>query len=175
MEDHGHMNHHQAVSPGSTLTTYRPLILILTGILAVTLLTAWLRGNIAGPELMRLFMGYFFVVFASFKFLDLQGFADAYAEYDLVASRSRFYAFAYPFIEAVLGIAYLSAWQLTATNTITLIVMLVSSAGVLNALLGQQKIRCACLGAVIKLPMTTVTLIEDLGMAAMAVLMLLVS
>jgi len=35
----------------------------------------------------------------------------------------------------------------------------------------KRAIRCACLGPVLKLPMTKVTLVEDLGMAAMLVLL----
>ena len=59
------------------------------------------------------------------------------------------------------------------TNLLTLIVMGFSAIGVLRAVLGQQEIRCACLGTVFQLPMSTVTIIEDLGMAAMAGLMLI--
>jgi hypothetical protein len=55
---------------------------------------------------------------------------------------------------------------------ITLIVMLFSSIGVILAVTNKQKIRCACLGTGFNLPMTTVTIIEDLLMAAMAALML---
>jgi hypothetical protein len=55
----------------------------------------------------------------------------------------------------------------------TLILMLIGSIGVLRALLDNRAIRCACLGTALNLPMTTVTLVEDLGMAAMAAAMLL--
>ena len=60
-----------------------------------------------------------------------------------------------------------------ATNIITLVLMLVGAAGVLNALLNKQAIRCACLGTALNLPMTKVTLVEDLTMAVMAGVMLL--
>ena len=59
------------------------------------------------------------------------------------------------------------------TNVVTLIVMLLGAAGVLKALLDKRTIRCACLGTALKLPMTTVTLVEDLTMAGMAVVMIL--
>jgi len=121
---------------------------------------------------MRYFMAYFFLSFAFFKVLDLRGFADAYAEYDIVAKRSRSYALAYPFIEGALGVAYLTNWQPGLTNVLTIVVMTIGSIGVLRALLSKQQIRCACLGAVIKLPMTSITLIEDVGMVAMAAAML---
>jgi hypothetical protein len=51
--------------------------------------------------------------------------------------------------------------------------MLLGGVGVLKALLKKQAIRCACLGTTLNLPMTTITLVEDLGMAAMAAIMLL--
>lgn len=118
------------------------------------------------------FMAGFFLVFSFFKLLDLRGFADAYQSYDIIARRSRPYAFAYPFLELALGVAYLVRWQLTITNAVTLALMLAGSVGVLRALLRKDRIRCACLGTALNLPMTTVTLVEDLGMAAMAALML---
>jgi hypothetical protein len=51
--------------------------------------------------------------------------------------------------------------------------MVVGAIGVLKALLDKRAIRCACLGTALNLPMTTITLVEDLGMAAMAAVMLL--
>ena len=53
--------------------------------------------------------------------------------------------------------------------------MLVGSIGVFQTLLDKRAIQCACLGTVFKLPMTKVTLAEDLGMAAMAAAMLIIS
>jgi hypothetical protein len=40
--------------------------------------------------------------------------------------------------------------------------------------LNKQKIQCACLGAVFNLPMSTVTIIEDLLMVAMAAYMIVI-
>jgi hypothetical protein len=50
--------------------------------------------------------------------------------------------------------------------------MLVSAAGVARELWKGREIMCACLGVVFKIPMTYVTLLEDLLMAAMAGFML---
>jgi hypothetical protein len=55
---------------------------------------------------------------------------------------------------------------------VTIIVMGFSSLGVVRAVMNKQKIRCACLGAVFNLPMSTITIIEDLLMVAMAAWML---
>lgn len=71
-----------------------------------------------------------------------------------------------------LGVAYLLAWAPIVTNSVTLVLMLAGATGVLKALLDKRSIRCACLGTALNLPMTKVTLVEDLTMAAMAAVML---
>ncbi|MEK9872282.1 MAG: hypothetical protein VW583_00740, partial [Betaproteobacteria bacterium] len=76
------------------------------------------------------------------------------------------------FIELALGIAYLVNVFPLLVNSVTLIVMAFSAIGVLRAVLSKQIIRCACLGTVFQLPMSTVTIIEDAGMAVMAALAL---
>ena len=122
---------------------------------------------------MNYFMAGFFIVFSFFKLLDLKGFADSYSMYDIVAKKIKLYGLIYPFIELALGIAYLIAFNPIVTNTATIIVMGVSSIGVIQSVLKKQKIQCACLGAVFNLPMSTVTIIEDLLMIAMATISLL--
>jgi hypothetical protein len=49
-----------------------------------------------------------------------------------------------------------------------------STLGVIIAVSNRQKIRCACLGAVFNLPMSTVTIVEDVLMAAMALWMVMI-
>lgn len=115
----------------------------------------------------------FFLVFSFFKILDLNGFADSYAMYDVVARRIKAYGFTYPFIEFSLGIAYLTGFKPVVTNWSTLVVMGVSVIGVVQSVMNKRKIRCACLGAVFNLPMSTVTIIEDLLMIVMAAPMLI--
>jgi hypothetical protein len=98
---------------------------------------------------------------------------DAYRSYDLVARAVPAWGWIYPFVELALSVAYLVNFGPRLTNWATLVVMLVGAVGVLRALLDKRAIRCACLGTALNLPMTKVTLVEDLGMAAMAAGMLL--
>ncbi|MEK9964011.1 MAG: MauE/DoxX family redox-associated membrane protein [Betaproteobacteria bacterium] len=152
--------------------TYRPLLLIVSFILGSSLLVQLPSGEISSSETMRYFMAGFFLVFSFFKLLDVRSFADAYASYDLLAGRTRLWGLIYPFIELALGIAYLVNIFPFVVNSVTLIVMAFSAIGVLRAVLSKQIIRCACLGTVFQLPMSTVTIIEDAGMAVMAALAL---
>jgi hypothetical protein len=122
---------------------------------------------------MNHFMAGFFLVFSFFKLLDIKGFASSYSMYDLLAMKVPAYGFAYPFIELGLGIAYLTGFNPQLTNIITIVVMGFSSIGVILSVMNKQKIQCACLGAVFNLPMSTVTIIEDLLMVGMAGFMVL--
>lgn len=149
-----------------------PLFLIVGFIAGVTLLVAVSTGNWSAEPLMRHFMAGFFIVFSFFKLLDPPGFVSAYRGYDLIARKVPAWGWAYPFVELTLGVAYLLAWVPVVTNAVTLVLMLVGAAGVLKALLDKRAIRCACLGTALNLPMTKVTLVEDLTMAAMAAVML---
>ena len=157
----------------SWFTTYKPLILVFSYILLVTLAVEYTYGEFTLHRFMPNFMAGFFLFFSFFKLLDLAGFASSYAMYDLLAKRVYKYGFIYPFIELGLGIAYLINFKPVLINAITLIVMLFSSIGVIIAVMNKQKIRCACLGTGFNLPMTTVTIIEDFLMAAMAAWMLI--
>lgn len=152
---------------------YLPLIMVLFFILFLAVLVQALGGIFSLSLSMRLFMGFFFLLFGAFKVIDWKGFADMYAEYDIVAKRWRFYAYLYPLMEITLGFLYLTNTQLRLALIATLVLMVVGSIGVVQALSAKKKIHCACLGAVVKLPMTKVTLIEDLGMGLMALIMLI--
>ena len=149
-----------------------PLFLIVAFIAGVVVLIAAAGGAFELGTMMRHFMAGFFIVFAFFKLLDPPGFVSAYRGYDLLARRSEAWAWAYPYVELGLGVAYLLNFAPVVTNTVTLVLMLVGAAGVLRAILDKRAIRCACLGTALNLPMTKVTLVEDLAMAAMAAGML---
>jgi copper chaperone CopZ len=157
----------------SWFATYKPLLLVFAYILLVCFCVEIANGSFVLHRFMPNFMAGFFLVFSFFKLLDLSGFASSYAMYDLAAKKIPAYGFVYPFIELGLGTAYLLGFQTMLTNIMTLIVMTFSSIGVIIAVTNKQKIKCACLGTGFNLPMTTVTIIEDLLMAAMAAWMLI--
>ncbi len=163
----------QQTETKSWFVTYQPLFLIITYILVTTLTINLSQNHFDTERWMMHFMAGFFLVFSFFKLLNIRAFANSYAMYDLLAMRSKSYGFIYPFIELALGLAYLLALEPQATNTITVVVMGFSSLGVIRSVMHKQKIRCACLGSVFELPMSTITIIEDLLMVGMATWMLI--
>jgi hypothetical protein len=117
---------------------------------------------------MRLFMGLLLCHFSMLKLFNLFQFADGFQMYDLIAKNFRPYALSYPFIELILGLAYLSDIFPTITNLLTIAVMSIGAVGVARALKTGLDVRCACMGTVLSVPLSTVTLTEDLGMGLMA-------
>ena len=152
----------------SWLATYKPVLIAFTYITGIATLTAWSSDGFHWMHWMNNFMGGFFIALSFFKLLDVRAFADSYSSYDLLAKRFRAYGFIYPFIELGLGIAYLINWQPLYTNLNTVAVMGFSTLGVIETIVNKRKVRCACLGAVFNVPVSTITLIEDLLMVAMA-------
>jgi hypothetical protein len=164
--------HQREKERGSHWQDYIPLIVII----ALTMLAACAKqisyATWSWMEWMQDFMGFFFVVFSMFKLFDLEGFVDGFQMYDLLAKPVRFYAYLYPFIELALGLGYLASWQPKIINSVTIVVTTFGAFGVIRALAKRLDIECACLGTMLSVPLSTVALVEDLGMAVMAAVML---
>jgi hypothetical protein len=118
------------------------------------------------------FMGLFFIVFSFFKLLDLKGFITSFKMYDPLAKRIPIYALVYPFIEVTLGLLFLFRIGILFSLWMTVLVLGITTVGVTRSLLSKQDITCACLGSVLKLPMTLATFIENAIMILMAIIML---
>ncbi len=144
-------------------------------LIALILMSAAMASAIAIADFsgwMHYFMGLLFCNFALLKLFNVSGFADGFQMYDLIAKKSRSYALIYPFIELSLGLAYLSFFYPLAVYSMTLVLMSIGSIGVLLSLSKGLNLKCACMGTILDVPLSTVTLTEDLGMGAMAAWML---
>lgn len=158
---------------GTRWQDYIPLlVIILLAALAASAKQAHYAAGWNGMAWMHDFMGFFLVMFSMFKFFDLEGFADGFQMYDLLAKPVRAYAYIYPFLELALGLGYLSDWQPVTVYIATIVLLGFGSLGVLRALAKGLDLECACMGTVLKVPLSTVALLEDLGMALMAAVML---
>ncbi len=152
----------------SWLGTYKPILLIFGYVTTIAIIAATRHSTVDWMHGMNVFMAGFFLTFSFFKMLDLKGFADSYAMYDIVAKKVKAWGYIYALIELALGIAYATGFQPLLTNMVTFIVMTISITGVLQSVFNKRKIQCACLGAVFNLPMSTVTIIEDALMITMS-------
>ena len=160
-----------------TWKSYMPLITII-GVILLTAIAISVHdaqlGVFAIQKTISYFMIGFFLSFATFKLVDLPGFADGYQTYDLLAQRAPWYGYLYPFIELFFGLAMILMPFSKPLLVAELIVMAFSGLGVAIKIAKKEPFMCACLGTFLKVPLTKVTLIEDFGMAALALLMILI-
>lgn len=169
-------NHHVTHETKSTWKSYLPLMVII-GIISVTTLTIsygdYMKGFFNIRNLIMYFMTGFFLTFAGFKLMDLKGFAEGYATYDLLAKRWYNYGYIYPFIELFFGLSMILLTHSVLLLWIEFIVMTFSGIGVAIKLLKKEKFQCACLGTFLKVPLTKVTVVENFGMALLALLLII--
>lgn len=152
--------------------SYLPIFLIFGYIAGISILVQVVKGSFNWMQWMSHFMAGFFFVFSFFKLMNLKGFAEGYQSYDVVAKQFPAWGYIYAFIELGLGIAFLTGIEPLIVNAITFVVMAVSTVGVVQSLFRKTSFQCACLGTVIKLPLSKVTLFEDLLMVGMSGMML---
>jgi hypothetical protein len=159
--------------PIMAVVQFIPLLTVLMIIVVLVAIKQSFAVRFQWHEAMLDFMGIFFLFFGMAKLMNWHSFINMYQQYDIIAQQSSLYAAIYPFIEISLGIAFLFRIKLVLINIITLILMLISSVGVMKTVLQGKSLTCACLGGIFNLPISTITLAEDLLMALMALLYLI--
>lgn len=160
-----------SVSAVESKEEYKKLWYVLGGILLVSSFLSFIRG-IELNRFMADFMAVFFITFAAFKFYDIEGFAHGYRNYDIIAKNIRPWGYAFPFIEAFLGFWYLLSEGPLTLNLLTMLITGTAAIGVWGELRRKSRFRCACLGGVIRLPLSRVSFVENVTMFAMAFFMI---
>jgi hypothetical protein len=158
-----------------TWKSYLPLFVIIALIFVASATVSWVDyrvGVFSLAHFVTYFMTGFFLVFSGFKLMDLKGFAEGYSTYDLLAQRWFGYGYIYPFIELGFGLAMLAGLMSPTLLWAEFAVMLFSGVGVAIKLAKGEEFQCACLGTFLKVPLTKVTLVEDFGMALLALMLL---
>jgi copper chaperone CopZ len=152
---------------------YYPLFTILASITLASLFFCYVKNMLNLDMFMQYYMAFFFLVFGGIKFINPKKFAEGFALYDPIASKSSIYAKLYPLVEFVLGLIYLlNLSPLFIPNIITVIIFTTTNIGIYKVLKQDKEFQCSCLGGFLNLPISWVTLFENLVMIAMALYML---
>lgn len=162
----------------SWTSQYYPLFLIAGFITVVSFLTSFYLGiyemkHFQAKIFLHNFMTGFFLVFSFFKLLDVKAFAESFQMYDLLAAKVPVYGKIYPFVELALGLLCLIHFQEKYVYIADIIIMGFGALGVIQSVVDKRKIKCACLGTVFNLPMSTVTIIENSLMVIIGIILLL--
>lgn len=153
----------------SLLKTYKPLITVFAFIVLVSLSYQVSIGAFVTHLFMNHLMAGFFVGLSFFKFLDLKAFSESFSSYDPLAQRWLGYGKVYPFVELFLGLLFISGRLLLVANVLTILVLSLTTYGVYLRLQSKSKFQCACLGTTFNLPLSNVTIAENVVMIVMAI------
>lgn len=154
--------------PKSWLETYRPLFTVFAFVLLASLAVQFSLNQFSSVLFMNHLMAGFFIGLSFFKFLDLKAFAESFSSYDPIAQRWMVYGHTYPFIELTIGLMYLAGFALPLAQMLTIVILTSSTIGVYKRLQSKSAFQCACLGTTFNLPLSNVTIVENLMMILMA-------
>ncbi len=113
------------------------------------------------------FLGLLLVLFSLVKLFDIDTFVHRFSQYDLISSRVKVYGFLFPVIELFLGLAYLGGYNPRMTSYVLFGVGVISTLGMLINFQHRDRLYTASLGSIGKMPLTTMTLLENTLMIGM--------
>ncbi|MGE0492246.1 MAG: MauE/DoxX family redox-associated membrane protein [Vulcanimicrobiota bacterium] len=158
-------------------TTYQPVVAVFAVTLLFALATVWRVGQaLQWLPVVELFVAFSMAVLAILKLRDLYSFSNQFITYDLLAMKWVPYAYIYPFIEALAGVAMITAVpELVVTAApLALFIGTVGAVSVVKAVyIDKRELKCACVGGNSNVPLGFISLTENLMMAGMAIWMLI--
>ena len=119
-------------------------------------------------------MGYFFIIFSFLKLHNIKQFAVSFSNYDPITNKIPNFGLIYPFIELILGTLFLLNFFSLFINFATIVILLPQTYGIYKKLMKKEKILCACLGTSFEIPLSKLTIIENLTMCSMATIMIVI-
>jgi len=125
------------------------------------------RDESQNVTLMKRTMGSMLIVFGTLKLLNLRHFVGIFSKYDVISQRVPYYGYTYPFVEIALGVSIMSGWS-HYPYYIVIGLMMISVLGVLPTLYKGKSLRCGCMGSLFHIPLSYVTISENVGMMVMA-------
>ena len=155
------------------LSNTASFLLIFSIFLFVGLLTYFLNKSKINDTFMKMYMGIILVLFGTLKLYDLNKFALIFSKYDIIASKVKLYGYLYPFIEILLGAGFLTNTLTRSVLYTTIVLMIISLISVSISLYNKKPLKCGCLGSFFHMPLSYVTISENLLMLLMAVKLLM--
>ncbi len=107
------------------------------------------------------------------KLRDIDGFANGFLNYDLLAQRVVRYAWVYPWAEGLAGVLMIAGALLWIAIPVALVIGTIGAVSVVKAVYVEKRtLKCACVGGNSNVPLGFVSLLENVLMVAMALWML---
>lgn len=156
------------------LGTYAPLLVVFVIIVAYAVgMAVWGSGAATILSFIRDAMTAFFVVFGVLEVITLSSFSKLFASYDPIAKRVPGYAVLYPFLLVAFGVLMFFHIGVAVIAALTIIIFGSQTYGIIPLIRRGERVQCACIGTAFALPLSWVTVAENIGMIGMAAVMLI--
>ena len=156
-------------------TSYRPVVALFGMTLLMALAASFaVYGTPFTARAGEWFIAFSMAVLALLKLQDVESFSTMFLNYDLLAKRWVPYSYAYPFAEGLAGILMIAGALTWLSMPVALFIGTVGAVSVFKAVyVDRRELKCACVGGSSNVPLSFVSLTENLMMIAMAVWMAL--
>jgi len=143
---------------------------VILFVLAISIIYSVVAGEEGIGEWAKSFMGISLIAFGFLKASNLYGFIGSFKTYDLLAKQYPNYAKIYPFLEIALGLILLFDIFTPLTSLIALALSAVGAVGIITEIQAGTQFSTQNAHDRIKLPHSTVSLTENILIAALAIL-----
>jgi len=163
------------VTKKNPIQVYWPLGVVLLLIILYILMRARVTGNTGLESIVNDFMAGFFGLFGILQLLTRKATAEALKKYDPIAYRYPVYASMYPFIFLFFGLALHFHSLEVQISAVTIAILTAQTYGIIKVLKRKEEVVCACIGTKYTLPLSWVTVGENVLMILMSIYMIIAS
>ena len=161
----------------STVKTYLPVFFLISLATILALAPGTLQGieEFSFNSWMRQSMGFFVCLLAFLKIIDLSAFLKGFNRYDLLSSRWKMYGITYPYMELMVGLAFLSLQNSLLIGLLAVFLGVSGSLSILKHLReppSSGPTYCACTGGRIQVPLGALSMAENAAMVVMGTVMI---
>lgn len=155
--------------------TYTPVIAIFASAALMALGMSWtMYGTLLTVQTAEWFIAISMCLLAVQKLRDLDSFTNTFLGYDLLARRHVRYAYIYPFAELLAGALMIAGALMWFAAPLALFIGAIGAVSVYRAVYVEKRdLKCACVGGNSNVPLSFVSLLENVMMVVMAAWMLL--
>jgi len=150
-------------------TTYRPVVALFgMSLLMAVAAAAVAEGQWFSVRSVEWFVAFTVCGLAYLKLRDVESFSTRFLNYDLLARRWVPYAYAYPWLEGLVGVLMIARVLPWLAVPVAIFIGGVGAVSVFKAVyIEGRDLRCACVGGDSKVPLGSISLTENLMMVAM--------
>lgn len=159
----------------SGLKTYRILFVLIGLIFLYMLGRYYFLSNYGLDNILNDFMAGFFMFFGAMQLYSLSSTSEALKKYDPIAQKFSWYAGLYPFVFFFFGLLLHFHKVSMIVSILTIPMLGIQTLGIIKVLKNGADIQCACAGTKFSLPLSYVTVVENVIMVLMSIAMIIIN